>query len=268
MPTQYIFTVTPGRSGTKSLQHVLAAHPYIHAAHEERPFISMEMLRRDPPFDLRGWFARVKWPVIQACDKPTYIDTSHIYCKGYLEMVVEQLGRWPDLIILRRDPRAVALSLFRLMDIPGRSITGRRYYLSPDDKWLMTTLSEDFLRRAHPYQLCYWYVLAIQRRMDYYAGITTGRVYNYHAEDIGNRDAFEAMLDYFGLSTDCADFWETYNECARHNYNRKYGRKYEIAKRLTGDGTRDIVSLELMQHLPELEQEVVANIVYREPAAL
>lgn len=258
-----IFTVTTGRSGTKSLQQSLVSHPDVCAVHEGRPLLTMEILRKLPRATILKWFTENKLPVYAATDRPIYLETSHLYCKGFLEILVELLGYWPDLIILCRKSRDVALSMFRLMDIPGVSLTGRKYYLAPSDSWTITTLPNDFVERAHPYQLCYWYTLEIGARMNYYIKTATGRIYVIHAEDIANELEFRCMLRHLDIFTEDPSHWKTYRQRAVHAYNKKYGRKFAIAKRLLHEGTKDIVSSEMRALLPALESEVHKQLIYR-----
>jgi hypothetical protein len=61
--------------------------------------------------------------------------------------------------------------MMQLDTIPGRSERGLRWYLSPDDPSNMTQLID--WREMSDYQLCYWYCLEIEHRMDVYADFVT-----------------------------------------------------------------------------------------------
>jgi len=61
--------------------------------------------------------------------------------------------------------------MMQLDTIPGRSERGLRWYLSPDDPSNTTRLI-DWMGMSD-YQLCYWYCLEIERRMDVYADFVT-----------------------------------------------------------------------------------------------
>jgi len=99
-----------------------------------------------------------KLPQIVEESSPVYIETSHVFCKGFLEPLLD-LGVIPDLIVLTRSARLVATSLYQLNTIPGRQNSA--YYLNPDDP---NTLPLPGWKTLHDYQLCYWECLEIRRR--------------------------------------------------------------------------------------------------------
>jgi hypothetical protein len=95
-----------------------------------------------------------------AVDTRLYAETSHLFCKGFLEPLLD-LGLRPDLVVLTRPARQVASSLLRLGSVPGRTPDGLRWYLSPDDPGVLPLPGRE---RLTDYQLCYWYCLEIERR--------------------------------------------------------------------------------------------------------
>jgi hypothetical protein len=125
----------------------------------------MRIVQRDPSRAFHFWLLK-KLPAIRQVPEPVYIETSHLFCKGFIESLLD-LGIAPDLILLRRPDREVALSFYAIEQIPERTITGRAYLLSPKDA---DTLHLPGWERLHDYQLCYWYCLEIRRRMQLYAG--------------------------------------------------------------------------------------------------
>lgn len=105
------------------------------------------------------WLDR-KLPEIEFYPHNVYIETSHFFCKGFFEPLLD-LGYMPDLVLLSRNKREVARSLLKLRTIPGRTPTGIESYLSPDDPGVLKL--PDY-QSMSDYQLCYWYCLEIQRR--------------------------------------------------------------------------------------------------------
>jgi hypothetical protein len=101
-----------------------------------------------------------KLPKIVNEPNQVYVETTHLFCKGFVESLLD-LHIIPDVIILTRSHREVATSLWRLDTIPGRTPKGLKFYLSPDDP---NVLSLPNWRTIHDYQLCYWYCLEIERR--------------------------------------------------------------------------------------------------------
>ena len=160
-----IFTVTAGRSGTSYLAKLLALVPEVASFHEPAPhFVDvMRAVQSKPDQAYRFWIER-KLPKIARVPEPIYIETSHLFCKGFAEPLLD-LGIVPDLIILRRSHRKIALSLYQLGVIPGRTEEGLRFLLSPADPGVLPLQGWHSL---HDYQLCYWYCLEIERRMRIY----------------------------------------------------------------------------------------------------
>lgn len=158
-----LFTVTTGRSGTEHLARCLSLFSAVESRHEPKPrFSSCFRAVVAAPRIAREFWEREKLPRIARGSTPIYAETSHLFCKGFAEALVE-LGQVPELIVLRRDARAVARSLWQLESIPGRSLRGVRYYLSPwDPNHLPVDLER--ARRWSDYQLCYWYCLEIEAR--------------------------------------------------------------------------------------------------------
>lgn len=161
-----VFTITTGRSGTEYLARVLALFRGVHATHEPKPRFSSAwravLAARDPNSAAREFWLDEKLPRIRRTRGDVYAETSHLACKGFLESLAD-LGIAADLVHLRRDPRAVALSLWRLGAIPGRTLKGVKHFVSP---WDRNHLPWRDLEHARPndYQLCFWYALEIDAR--------------------------------------------------------------------------------------------------------
>lgn len=186
-----IFCLTPGRSGTRYLAAWLDAIPGVHAAHEPKPdFVEVaRAARRDPTEAARFWRCE-KLPYIASLDCDTYVETSHLFGKGFVKPLLD-MGVVPDVIVLRRNARDVALSRWRRGSIPARTPNGQRYLLHPERAehcplprwWAMTD-----------YQLCYWYTLEMEARIQ-------ERV--RRIKEAGGNVAF---LDFFEL-TRGGDLW-------------------------------------------------------------
>lgn len=158
-----LFTVTTGRSGTEYLAQCLSLFAAVEARHEPRPRFSTAFRAVvTAPAVAREFWEREKLPKIERGSSAIYAETSHFFCKGFAESLVD-LGRVPELLHLRRAPRATARSLWQLESIPGRSLRGVRYYLSPWDPNHLP-VSEALARSWNDYQLCFWYCLEIEAR--------------------------------------------------------------------------------------------------------
>lgn len=162
---ELIFTVTSGQSGTKLLAVLLSEVLGIAAEHEPPPRANF-VLRptiEDSNYGLK-WLIEEKLPVIAALPGAYYAETSHLYCKAFIELLLG-LGLNLKFIILRRAATDVARSLFQMNVIPSRTEAGRLVLLSPDDP---SVLAPPNWKQFSDYQLCYWYVREIERRQAMY----------------------------------------------------------------------------------------------------
>ena len=114
-----VFTVTSGRSGTRLLTTLLAEALGAPAFHEPEPRANFELRKTiENPAHGIDWLVHQKLPhIAEIAEKNQYIETSHLYCKGFIELFVE-IGLRPRFIILRRGASAVARSLYQLSCIP------------------------------------------------------------------------------------------------------------------------------------------------------
>ena len=98
-----ILTATQGRTGTQLLAELLNLIPGVHAEHEPAPPIDNVYWRlADRPALAREWLQRSKLPAvlrtIQESGAETYVETSHMLCKGFFRPL-RGLGIDFDLII-------------------------------------------------------------------------------------------------------------------------------------------------------------------------
>ena len=164
-----IFTVTSGRSGTKLLAALLGECLGIDAEHEPAPrvnFVFRSII--NAPDAAMSWLVHEKLPAMLArASGPVYTETSHLFCKGLIEPILE-LGLRPKFIILTRPAREVARSLFQMNAIPERTGGGRLVLLGPSDPGVLPL---PHWERLSDYQLCYWYAREIERRQSTYAAL-------------------------------------------------------------------------------------------------
>ncbi len=196
-----VFTVATGRCGTAYLSEVFKYVPGVVSHHEPAPEYVEVMREVQSDRDLsRKFIEEKKLPSIGRSGANIYVETSHLFCKGFLEPMLE-LGLTPDLVWLFRPHREVATSLFTMGTIPGRSAKALRFYLQPSDPGVLFL---DGWQVLHDYQLCYWYCLEIERRAREYERMYRergGRFIKTTLGDVTTRDGFLAMVSGLELPT-------------------------------------------------------------------
>lgn len=167
-PQRLVFTVTNGRSGSDMLHTLFTAFPDVVSRHEPEPdFRHLRPLVAARPWLARTWLRQVKLPAIAAEGGAVYVETSHMFCKGYLEPMLA-LGQRFDLVFLKRPAREIALSMAKLPAIPGSGAWAASYYVSPRERTLLPPLPATALS---PYQVCYWHALENEARQRHYRAL-------------------------------------------------------------------------------------------------
>jgi len=196
-----IFTICTGRCGTQLLAERLAEVPGVSAFHEPEPnfFNILPQVRSDLSEAVKFW-KEVKLPAINETTNPIYVETSHLFCKGFMEGLLE-LNIVPDIILLSRPHREIASSLNRLDCIPGRNEAGRDWLLSPDEAGVLPIRNWEEMNN---YQLCFWYCLEIERRQNAAAKTISslgGRVIKTALNEIKTGSGMMNVINSLGLSS-------------------------------------------------------------------
>ncbi len=238
-----VFTVTTGRSGTAYLTTLFGYVKGVDAFHEPEPEFR-HVLRRvqQDPQEAKEFMARQKLPAIAACDRGIYVETSHLFCKGFLEPTLA-LGIVPDLIVHSRPHRQVAVSLYRMGTIPGRTPKALQFYLSPEDP---DVLPLENWQRLHDYQLCFWYCLEIERRAARYQEMYErigGRVVQTSLGELKTTRGYLKMLRTLDIQR------PSLFNLLRHKRNSRFKINESLIKKRP---------VELPEDLQALEEEVIA----------
>ena len=128
-----VFTVTAGRTGTTYVTRLGELFPDTVSVHEPQPsyvHVLRQIQRR--PRVAYDFLLEYKLPFIAAAPASRYLETSHLVGKGFLEPLLD-LGLRPSVLMLRREPRAIARSLLTRRTVPGRGKLGFKYLIHPGD---------------------------------------------------------------------------------------------------------------------------------------
>ncbi len=206
-----IFCLSAGRSGTAFLTSLLHGAPGIVALHEPEPQYQAHTLRlQNNPQQAMHFIENTKWPWIKMLPGETYIELSHYVAKGFMEPWLE-IGMRPDIIMLERDPRRIALSRYALgIDFFNRKEAPLQNMLHPMDNRKLFFPLPDWAQ-FNNYQLCYWYALETQLRSHYYFYLLTKK-YGANAfitsletlSDEQSEDVFD-LYDWLNINLTGAD---------------------------------------------------------------
>jgi len=253
---RFIFTVTTGRTGTGYLAHLLGIFRDTLTFHEPDPsYVSCMRQAQADRAVARTFLLETKLPVIaRQAIRPIYIETSHLFCKGFLEPWLEIPALpVPDLVLLERNLRDISLSFLSLHDVPGRSENGLRFLLAPTDPTCLTGL-EDW-QSMTDYQLLYWYCLEIEERKKRYRAMILareGRCLRTSIEQIQSIAGILAVRRELALRPLTVRGWLAYFRRRKSKINAK-----TIAKTTTN------AKVEFDPHqLQDWEDEVRQRLVY------
>jgi len=223
---QLIFTVTTGRSGTGFLAEQLKSITDADVYHEAEPgFHDYMRPIIEGQEDARRFLLNQKLPFIEQSSSEIYIETSHVFCKGFLEPLLE-IGLVPDLILLKRPERDIAKSLYQLGTIPGRDSKALKFYLTPEDPTVYLPLPN--WQDMHDYQLCFWYTLEIARRQRIYRQLVSasgGKVVEVTLYEISECNGIKKITENLGLPS--PPFWQSFGR-KKKKVNTKSKSKKEF----------------------------------------
>ncbi len=240
-----LFTICTGRCGTELLAQRLSQLPGVDAYHEPDPsFVEVVRLVREEPARAREFWIERKLPAMARSSAPIYAETTHLFGKGFLKPLIE-LGLVPDLILLSRPYREIALSLLRLNCVPDRTSAGRAFLISPDDPGVLPVAD---WRSLNDYQLCYWYCLETERLQQAGAAIVRshgGRVVSTTLKAIRSASGMMRLIAELDLPRPGVLRRLAWSITALHKVNRKRRHKRPF---------------ESDRPIEELEREVIERI--------
>jgi hypothetical protein len=164
LPEKLIFTITSGRSGSKHLTKILGTLRGVDAQHEPEPNFLQEMQAAQADFMIaKKFLEEKKLPQLSSRKTEILAEISHLWCKGLLQswLLRDDLPV-PDVVVLDRNLRSVALSILRLETTPERTHGGREWYIGPSAASAILKVKE--WENWNNYQFCYWYAMEVEAR--------------------------------------------------------------------------------------------------------
>lgn len=199
--TKFTCLITPGRSGSTFLQvtlnrlyNVFAEESYYTITGKPEQCFSSIIGKTEAE---KNAFIKSKIQYIEGLNCEHYMDSVSLICQdNNIERFIDN-GCVPNVITLRRDPRLVAQSFYELHWDP----------IAPPMSSLDLTASDAIkmtLTAPHPYQLCLWYCVEIERITRAYRGKLEAwgvKHYETSLRELIDKDSFNRMFEYFDMPT-------------------------------------------------------------------
>lgn len=150
-----VFCITHGRTGTTMATEVFKIFDDTRSEHEPEPNYSsvLPRVKENPRNAIDFLENKINW--IRKVKQSNYIETSNVFGKGFFIPLI-RLGFCPKLILLNRDFRKVAESLFKRGSFPMRTKMGKHFSADPSYPGSLPIFQPESLT---DYQMCYWGVL-------------------------------------------------------------------------------------------------------------
>lgn len=245
-----IFSVTHGRTGTTMLTEVFKLFDDTLSEHEPEPNYANVLpdVKENPRYAID--FLNEKIRRINSIKETNYVETSNVFGKGFFIPLV-RMGFLPNIILLNREFRKVAESLFRRGSYPMRTKMGKHFSSDPSFAGSLPIFQPDSLT---DYQICFWGVLDSywrQLRAAELYDIYNGKYVWASASDFNDFSKTVEIGQYLGLSIkdkDAARLLHGEKSSVHHNPN-KLNKKAD----------------ELNIDFDDEEAEVVDRIAFYEP---
>jgi hypothetical protein len=193
-------TISSGRSGTFLLSRLFAQVPNNFSEHEREPSFSSVRQANILNPEIGKKFVKEHLNYIQQLPGKTYTNTDQSVSKGCLEYFYD-FGIIPTIVILRRNPRKIASSLFQLNWIPGKHPGYMCWFNIPNEPNVLPFANWE---KAHTYQLCFWYACECEKRAQYYYNYAKEKgslCWETNIDKILDVNHFNDMLNFFSLPT-------------------------------------------------------------------
>lgn len=215
------FAVTHGRTGTTFVTKLFGLFDDTHSEHEPEPNFAADFpsVKQDPREAVEFW--KKKLDVISKYPQKNYVETSNVFGKGYFIPLLRAYDIYPNLILLAREFRDIAKSLYKRGSIPARSQNGKLFSCHPEQPGALPIFKYEQLT---DYQMCYWAVLDAFMRQLQAEGIYASKGLNNFAwvtaKDFHNFETLKNCGALFGLTfSDEEDAKKTHAEMIQKTFN-------------------------------------------------
>lgn len=200
----YVFSVNPGRSGSKYLSALLSSVSGTAAFHEARPKMSGSILESAMKEGLERTrsqrlvkIAEIRHLLAES-GALTYVETNHMFAKTFFDIALEELPPAPVTVVILRRPWAKVM----------RSFLSLGYFTDRNPMWINWMRvpekegpAEDSLHPEDPMVAIAEYLLKLEQRSQdlqkWYPGI---KFVDCDLETLQSRDGVQALFDRLSLT--------------------------------------------------------------------
>ena len=214
--TDFVFTMTTGRSGTLYLAQLLLQNlPDAECYHEivgwdrfgvDTPDVShMTLFNSQGNVEKVQAFWRSKLTRVGATPRQFYVETSHLLMKaGLIENLAPLTAKGPvHLIALERDTYETIVSFRKRLDFVHKS-NWWLWYLDPD--YPVNLVPSRELVEVGINGLCLWYILEIRARTAHYERLMAGKnnvvFHRFNLEELRSAEGALRLLQALGAPTE------------------------------------------------------------------
>jgi hypothetical protein len=207
----YVFCASTGRSGTTSLQHIFKAAENAYTTHESHPIMNKDVLINYNNGDIEA--AELEFNTrkllriaYKSLFKEVYVESNHMFIKCFADPAFKVFKKKLKVVVLERDPVAVALSMLARGDIPGEE-GGNKWVLDPRATQNIIKIEKTLYENpgfAHDFYKCLWYCFEIKARtLQYQKRHPDVPLFFIKTEELNDFERNREMLEFFKI---------TYNE--------------------------------------------------------
>ena len=213
---RFVFTITPGRTGTRYLAELFQANAPFAVVHHE--LIGHSAWGLDTPeisnsieFNMHGNTSKVrefwakKFGRVAQTETPLYVETSHLLAKAGLMENIDILREKGEvyIVLLRRDPVKTVVSFLDRMAFVDY---GAKLLWYLDEGYSKNLIDGNAFRKLGQVGLCIWYYYEMLARGYFYRELLKGRegltFVTANLETITSAKGASAFLSQSGLEVD------------------------------------------------------------------
>jgi hypothetical protein len=202
-----IFTATTGRSGTMTLSTLFSMVPGCAAFHEPHPFMNGEVLKAasygNEAFVDRAYARKKSVNILRAAvGHRYYMESNQLFVKTFIRQAFAEFGDRMAVVHLVRSPVDVAMSLYRLQQLPGTDVAAL-WWLdlhAPTNVLPIADLLDSHSEFSHPFYRALWYWYEVEMRFARWrARLPSLKVAYFDTEWFNDRPRVFQLFDELGL---------------------------------------------------------------------